>query len=245
MKSQMIGVQAKMGLLMVVATIVCVMSSRTADASEKTKGAAPAAKDDGGSTEDEMAALVRLGPTVHIRKKDAKGRVERLIVVGQGRISTVLGAAKGNEMARKKAALSARAEFVKWLGEKVEVRENAENEATLFLTGAEENDKGAQSEAGKAVEKSSDSYKSVAEGLVRGLTLLHSDVNAEEKTCTLVYGWSAANARAAKHTATNDPSIEDGASGTIAKKSSEGSAASDKKIRSKKATSKEAGDFLK
>ena len=72
-------------------------------------------------------------------------------------------------MARKKAEQSAKAAFVKWLGEAVVVCENAENETTLFLQGEESKDKDALSEAGKAVEKSSDTYKSVAAGLVRGL----------------------------------------------------------------------------
>jgi len=245
MKSQTTALWGKALLGTIVVAIVSVFSLATANAAETKKDSGEAAKGDASSAEEQMDALTQLGPGCHRIKKDAKGRVKTLIVVGQARISTVLGAAKGNEMARKKAAQSAKAEYVKWLGDKVEIRENAENEATLFLTGTEENDKDALSDAGKAVEKSSDSYKSVAEGLVRGLTLLHSDMNAEEKSCTLVYGWSMANSKAAKHTATNDPGIEDKPS--VAKgKSSEDKGTSDKKkLRSKKATSKDAGDFLK
>ena len=47
--------------------------------------------------------------------------------------------------------------------------ENSENETTLFLQGEEGKDKDALSEAGKAVEKNSDTYKSVSPGLIRGL----------------------------------------------------------------------------
>ncbi len=247
MKSQMIALWGKTMLGMLAVGFVSVGTLASANAAEKKKDASPAAKEDAGSTAEEMDAYVQQGPAVHVVKKDGKGRLEKVIVVGQARISTVLGAAKGKEMARKKAAQNAKAEFVKWLGEKVEVRENSENEATLFLTGAEENGKDSLSEAGKAVEKSSDSYKSVAEGLVRGLTVLHTDVNAEteEKTCTLVYGWSAANAKAAKHTATNDSGIDDKPAGASAKEPPGGKATSEKKIRSRKVTSKEAEDFLK
>ena len=79
-------------------------------------------------------------------------------------------------MARKRAEQSAKAAFVKWLGEAVVVCENSENETTMFLQGEESKDKNALSEAGKAVEKNSDTYKSVAAGLVRGLTLLHCEL---------------------------------------------------------------------
>lgn len=233
------------GLLgMVVVAVVFGSFAVTVYAAEKKDRGT--ASEDRSSVKEEMDALVQLGPGVQNVKKDAKGRVRTLVVVGQSRISTVLGAAKGKEIARKKAAQSARAEFVKWLNDKGEVRESQENETTLFLTGAEENDKEALSEAGKSVEKNGDSFKSVAEGLIRGLTLLHSDVNAEEKTCTVIYGWSAANAKAAKHTATNDPGIEDKPSTSEPKAPSEGRDVSgQKKIRSKKATSKAAAEFLK
>ena len=58
------------------------------------------------SVEEKMDNLVKQGPGVHNIKKDDKGRVQSLIVVGQSRISTVLGAAKGKEIARKKAEQS-------------------------------------------------------------------------------------------------------------------------------------------
>ena len=70
-----------------------------------------------GSVEEQMDNLVKQGPGVHNIKKDDKGRVQSLVVVGQSRISTVLGAAKGKEVARKRAAQSANAVFVQWLGE--------------------------------------------------------------------------------------------------------------------------------
>ena len=211
-------------------------------AQEKKEGAEPKAV----SAEEQMESLVKLGPGVPPAniKRDSKGRVQSLVVIGQARLSTVLGAAKGKEMARKKARQSANAEFVKWLGEKVEVHESQDNEATLFLQGEEGNDKEALSEAGKAVEKSSDSYKSVAEGLVRGLVVLHSDLNAETKTCTIVCGWSLANAKAAKHTATHDPGIGK-KSGEEGDKSSSKEVSDKKKIRSEKATSPGAEEFLK
>lgn len=203
------------------------------------------------SSAEELENIAKLGPGVHRVKLDGKGRVKTLIVVGQARISTVLGVSKGTELARRKARQDANAQFVKWLGEKVEIHENAENETTLFMEGSEEADKEALKEAGKSMEKNSDSYKSAAEGLVRGLSMLHSDVNADEKTCTLVFGWSPDRAKAAKHAATHDPNIKDDGDESRADKSDK-SADDDsqklkdkKKIRSKKATADDADEFLK
>ena len=216
-----------------------VAEDETAEAKEQ-----PKAK----TAEEEIEAIAQLGPGVHRVKLDGKGRVKTLIVVGQARISTVLGASKGLELARKKARQSGNAEFVKWLGDKVEIHENAENETTMFLEGSEEADKEALKEAGKAVEKNSDSYKSTAEGLIRGLSLLHSAVSKEDKTCTLVFGWSPDRAKAAKHAATHDPNIEEESGTSDSGKSEEGTTkvlSDKKKIRSQKATSEDAGDFLK
>jgi hypothetical protein len=227
-------------ILFVLATIVA-LDTMTAFAAEKKK---EKAEPKAGSVEEQMDSLVKLGPGVHKIKKDSKGRVQSLIVVGQSRISTVLGAAKGKEVARKRAEQSAKAKFVQWLGEAVIVCENAQNETTLFLQGEESNDKNAMSEAGKAVEKNSDTYKSISAGLVRGLQLLHAEVDAEDKECTVVYGWSLANAKAAKDAHTNDAGIDEkpAAADSGHKKPSD---TSGKKIRSRKATSKDAGDFLK
>ena len=84
------------------------------------------------------------------------------------------------------------------------------------------------------------------QGSCAGFQLLHSDVSAEKKRVTVVYGWSVANAKAAKHTATNDPTIEEKPSGTESgEKKSSGSTTSGKEIHSEKATSDDAGEFVK
>jgi len=212
-----------------------------ASADDKKEGA-ELAEPKAASVEEKMDTFVKQGPGIHNIKKDGKGRVQSLIVVGQSRVSTVLGANKGKELARKKAEQSAKAAFVKWLGEAVVICESAENETTLFLQGEEGNDKNALSEAGKAVEKSTDTYKSVAAGLVRGLTVLHSDLNAEDKECSVVLGWSLVNAKSAKDTATHDPGI---VKKSPASDSGEKKPKDSKKIRSQKATSPEAEEFLK
>src|SRR5258707_1935816 len=81
------------------------------------------------------------GPGVSNVVRDKKGRILSVLIVGRSRISTVLGATKGKEIAARRASLAADAEFVKWLGSKVDVRESDKDETTLFLEGAEDNDK--------------------------------------------------------------------------------------------------------
>jgi hypothetical protein len=215
-----------------------------------------AAKED--AQAKEMSLIAQLGQGVHKVKTDDKGRIKSCVVVGQSRISTVLGKAKGLETARQRAALAARAEFVKWLKEKVSVHETTDDETILFLEGSEGNDKDALKESGKAVEKTSKKMESVAEGLVRGMQLLHTETSGNDKTYTLVYGWERKAAEATKKVREdlNDES-KDGtrpkAGNTPptgrkvaegADKSSPGKKAPDKKIEDKKATSKDAKKFL-
>jgi hypothetical protein len=231
-------------ILFVPATVVALVFAFNvpiASADEKKEGAEPKAA----SVEEQMDKLVKEGPGIHNIKKDDKGRVQSLILVGQSRISTVLGATKGKEVARKRAEQSAKAAFIKWLGEAVVVCENSTNETTLFLQGEESKDKDALSEAGKAVEKTSDTYKSVAAGLVRGLTLLHSELNAEDKEYSVVYGWSLANSKSAKDTAAHDPGLDDKQSVPKPPAPAGKDASDKKKLNSQKSTSPEADEFLK
>ena len=231
-------------ILFVPATTVALLfafNAVIASTDEKKEGAESKAA----SVEEQMANFVKQGPGIHNIKKDDKGRVQSLILVGQSRISTVLGASKGKEVARKRAEQSAKAAFIKWLGEAVVVCENSANETTMFLTGEESKDKDVLSEAGKAVEKTSDTYKSVAAGLIRGLTLLHSELNAEDKEFTVVYGWSLANSKSAKDTATHDPGIDEKPSVPEPPAPSGKDTSNQKKLHSQKSTSPEAEEFLK
>lgn len=148
--------------------------------------------------EKALSKIAQIGPGVHGIKKDHKGRITSCMVVGQARISTVLGKTKGLQTARQQARLAASAEFVKWLKEKVSVHSKSEEETILYLEGSKDNDEEALKESGKAVEKNSEKMESISEGLVRGLQMLHVEVNSDEKTYTIVMGWSAETAKATK-----------------------------------------------
>src|SRR5262249_10916220 len=129
------------------------------------------------------------GPGVSNVVCDDKGRIVSALIVGRSRISTVLGASRGREVALQRASLVADAEFVKWLGSKVTVHESDRSETTLFLQGAEGNDGDALSESGKSLEKTSAGYRRVSQGLVRGLQLVHREVSASRKELTVVKKW--------------------------------------------------------
>ncbi len=142
--------------------------------------------------------IAQLGPGVHHVKPDNKGRIQTCVVVGQSRISTVLGKSKGLQDARTKARLACEAEFVRWLKTKVDVHVKNEEETILFQEGSEENDKEALRESGKSVEKTTQKFESTAQGLVRGLQVLGVVEDAKNKRYTLVMGWSAKTANATK-----------------------------------------------
>jgi hypothetical protein len=190
-----------------------------------------------------LGKIARLGPGVHAVKKDRQGRIQSCMIVGESRISTVLGKAKGLETARGRARLDASAQFIKWLKEDISVHEKSEDETILFVEGSKENDEEALKESGKAVEKTGKKIESVCRGLVRGLQVLHVEVSGEDKTYTLVMGWSAEDATGTKGVGeindsdTTKAGAEKPASGHAEKKP-------DKKIEDKQETSDDAKKFL-
>lgn len=151
-----------------------------------------------------MGKIAALGPGVHAVKTDKQGRITSCIVVGQARISTVLGKPKGLQVARDKARLDATGRFATWLNEKVEVHEKSEEETILFLEGNQENDAAALKESGKAIEKTAKKIESVSQALVKGLQVLHTETTDADKTFTLVLGWDAKTAKAVSEVADPD-----------------------------------------
>jgi hypothetical protein len=227
--------------LFVSATVVASLfafDTAIASAADKKEGAESKAR----SVEEQMDNLVKLDGVQNV-KTDDTGRVLRLVVIGHARVSNIFGAAKGKEMARKNARRAAEAQFAKWLKTKVEVHESKEEGEAILMVGDKDADK--RSETGKAIETSSDTFKSVAAGLVRGLEVVHADLNPDGEEFTVICGWKAANSKAAKDVATNDPGIDDkSAAGADTKKES-GSAEPKKKHHREKATSSNAEDYLK
>jgi len=197
------------------------------------------------SVEEALSKIASLGPGVHAIKKDSKGQIISCMVVGQARISTVLGKAKGIEIARDKANLSASAEFVKWLKEEVSVGQtNKEGDVTL-IEGTKGPDGDSQKESGKADEQSRKIMDSTAKGLVRGLQVIHKEIGGDATTYTVVKGWKADTVDATKKVAADLASDTPATSnverlGTIVNEVKK----IDNEIKSSSATSDDAKDFL-
>lgn len=141
------------------------------------------------SVEEQLHALVELGPGVYEIQIGDNGQIESFVVVGQARISTVLGKAKGLEVARNKANLDCSAQLVKWLKEEVQIRESSDEETIILLQGEDSGEAGGLTESGKALERTTKRIESISAGLVRSLQLLHKEVDADGKTLTVVKGW--------------------------------------------------------
>lgn len=207
--------------------------------------------DDGPSIEEQMAKIAALGPGVHSIQKDKKGRITACVVVGQARISTALGKAKGMENARDKANLACSAEFIKWLKEEVNVYQSNDEETVILLEGSEEGEDESLKESAISVDKSSKKMESLSKGLVRGLQVLHKEVDGDGKTYTVVKGWSADTADGVKKVATDLASDESESKDSKNKKptgEAGGKTSKDKKIdkdiEGGSATSDDAAKFL-
>lgn len=194
-------------------------------------------------TEKALSRIAQLGPGVYSLKTDNKGRIQSCVIVGQCRISTVLGIPKGLQDARTKARLACEEEFVKWLYTKVDVHQKSENETILFLEGSEENDKETLKESGKSVEKNSKRLESVAGGFVRGLQVLHVEIVEKEKSYILVMGWDAETARKIEKIGEQNPGGKKDSSGGSTEQK-DGGKKLDKTITDKKLTSTDAKKFL-
>lgn len=142
--------------------------------------------------EDQIKQFANLGPGIHNIKKDDSGAMKSCIVVGQSRISTVLGLNKGLIDARRNARLSAEQEFVKWVKSNVKAVQSSGTETILMLEGSG----GQTSESGKSTEASAEAIVSAAEGAVRGLQVVGFDQQGGQgdSILTVVLGWSPANA---------------------------------------------------
>lgn len=190
---------------------------------------------------EKLAKIVKLGPGVYDVKKDKKGHITSCVVVGSARISTVLGKGKGLEIAREKAHLAATAEFSRWLKEEVRVY-SSNNEETITILEGKEGAEESLVEAGKSIDKSSKVMESISSALIRGLQVIHKDIDGDEKNYTLVMGWSSASAEAVKKVTAD---LENDSPTTAGKSKPAKIKVPAKKIDDDSATSDEADKFLK
>ena len=140
--------------------------------------------------------LAGLGPGVQEVKTEANGKLKSVKVVGQVRISTVLGKAKGMEIAQKRAKASAFREYAEWIKTHVKST-SADGNEVMTISEADGN---GQKEQSKASETNTDHVTVDADAIIHGLALVGKHVDADG-TLTLVFAWSSARAAEAKEAA--------------------------------------------
>jgi hypothetical protein len=130
-----------------------------------------------------------------------QNEIEKVVIVGAARLSTVLGAADGLLEARREARLAAAGKFRQWLKEKVTIYEKSESERILVLEGKTGEGDESLKESGKKISKNTTKYESYAEGAVRGLQVLGYKTispNKKEKIYVVVMGFDATTLDATK-----------------------------------------------
>jgi hypothetical protein len=136
------------------------------------------------------------GQGVHVYKRDKQGRIHVCYIVGKARISTIFGEDQGLLDARKAAERDCRTAYMNWIKTSVTVCEKNDNERILFKEGSKDNDKETMRESGKIVDKTTNEFKSTAEGLMRGLEPVYYETKGQ--TYTLVMRWKSQDAKAVK-----------------------------------------------
>jgi hypothetical protein len=132
---------------------------------------------------------------------DKNGVINKVVIVGAAKIDTILGAADGLVTARREARLRAAGKFRQFLEEKVSIEEGTESERIVKLEGKGGGD---IKENAKKISKNTEKYKTVSEGMVRGLqTLGYKTVslNAKERMYVVVMGWDTETSNAVKNLA--------------------------------------------
>jgi hypothetical protein len=129
-----------------------------------------------------------------------KGELISCLICGKAEISTVLGKTRGVQRARDMAEIRAKAAFQKYLQEKVSVENNASEDEVIIKKGSEESGKDSLKEEGTLVQKNSNKFKVMAEGLSRGLKVVYFDQNGEDKEYSVVLRYTKRSADAAEKT---------------------------------------------
>jgi hypothetical protein len=159
------------------------------------------AKDEDDEVQKEMSRYANGAPGVANVEKDEHGELQYLIVVGQARISTVLGKGKGLEIAKQRAAAAAKGAFLQWLKENAKLYERSEDGTINIRVVEKEDAKKKDTEVSKGVEVTERKFESAAQGLIRAMQSVHGEVTDKGETWAVVMVFDAADAKAAKKVA--------------------------------------------
>ena len=139
------------------------------------------------------------GPGVYRVKTDEEtGELQSLLVVGSAPVSTVLGAARGKDLARRKALLVCDSEFAKWCSTNLEYTEDSEEGAIFSVKGSEDDEGDSLSEEGKSSEEQKRKISAFAKKAISGLQVVYTKMNADDKEFIVVKAFSMKSVKAVK-----------------------------------------------
>lgn len=148
----------------------------------------------------ELAAEMRdLPDGINRVRVDPDGAFKSLVVKATVEIDTVLGAAKGKQIALKEAQTRCKAELARWLEEHCVFAETQNKVTTIITKGEEARDAAGnvvklRSQEGKEWKVFTESAASHAEAVLRGLITLSAEVSDEnEQELALIMGLSQEN----------------------------------------------------
>lgn len=141
------------------------------------------------STNEVLRNLALRGPG-SIEKKEENGRLKSLKIVGACEIPASMSIGRGRMFAQKKAEINAQNAFIKWMENNVSSITQSGDEDIVMIENADDSNKSSST--------LKEEIKSEAKGLIRGLTIIHVEVVAEERMLYVVAGWSSKNADLAR-----------------------------------------------
>lgn len=200
-------------------------------------------ENDAPTTQISIKELAGLGPGVYKVKKDENNVFKSCVVVGQARISTVLGAGKGLMTAQRNAKLKAESEFVSWLKTNTSSVRSSGDAAEFSLKG----DGKDMAETGVSAETSMETITSSAQEAIRGLSLIGSSQDAQadgSMMLTQVYAWKPDYANVADQIEAAMKPSQKPLTTEAQKKPDTSSKTTSSPIKAKTITAPEAGEFL-
>jgi hypothetical protein len=141
------------------------------------------------SSDEGLKNLALRGPG-SIDKKEENGRLKSLRIVGACEIPSSMSIGRGRMFAQKKAEINAQNAFIKWMENNVSSITQSGDEDIVMIENADDSNKSSST--------LKEEIKSEAKGLIRGLTIIHVEVVAEERMLYVVAGWSSKNADLAR-----------------------------------------------
>jgi hypothetical protein len=150
-----------------------------------------------------------------VEKKVENGRLKSLRIVGFCEIPNSMSIGRGRKFAQGKAFMDAQNQFIKWMENNVSSITQSGDEDIVMIDNGEDSSKGSST--------FKEEIRSEAQGLIRGLNIIHVEVDSEDRILYVVAGWSSQNADFARQAqAQNNKQGDSGAPAAGSLKSEQG-----------------------